>query len=112
MRVVVIEDNDDLSELIGQRIELEIPDVSVMRIGEDFKASVEWLDWDEVDVAVVDIMLPGISGREIMYWLHTEYPNVRVYGWSAIAEFQTDIVEHEIIFGKPDIEGLIGAIRG
>ena len=111
MRVVVIEDGPDLAFMLAQRLRLDDPDVEVVTITADFEHAVANHPWHDVDIAVVDIMLPRIDGRTIAYWLHTQHPNVRVLVWSALPQEQLLDIAADKVIVKQDIDGLVRAIR-
>ena len=113
MRVVIIEDGPDLAHMLAQRLCLDMRDqVEVVTITTDFEAAVANYNWHDVNVAVVDIMLPRIDGRTIAYWLHTQHPNVRVIIWTAMPVEQFHDVLADATIVKQDIDALIKAIRG
>ncbi len=74
MRVLVVEDERKLAQVLGSALQAEHYDVVVARTGEDgfFRANAEVFD-----LVVLDLMLPGRSGLEILQTLrqrHIETP--------------------------------------
>jgi DNA-binding response OmpR family regulator len=74
VRVLVVEDERKLSQVLAASLQAEHYDVVIARTGEDgfFRASAELFD-----LVVLDLMLPGRSGLEILQTLrqrHVETP--------------------------------------
>ena len=74
MRVLVVEDERKIAQVLAAALEAEHYDVVVARTGEDgfFRANAEIFD-----LVVLDLMLPGRSGLEILRTLrqrHIETP--------------------------------------
>src|SRR6266481_2471279 len=74
MRVLIVEDERKLAQVLSSALEAEHYDVVVARTGEDgfFRANAEVFD-----LVVLDLMLPGRSGLEILQALrqrHIETP--------------------------------------
>ncbi len=74
MRVLVVEDERKLAQVLGSALEAERYDVVLAATGEDgfFRANAE-----AFDLVVLDLMLPGRSGLEILQTLrqrHIETP--------------------------------------
>src|SRR5438046_9240881 len=74
MRVLIVEDEHKLAQVLSSALEAEHYDAIVARTGEDgfFRANAE-----AFDLVVLDLMLPGRSGFEILQTLrqrHIETP--------------------------------------
>lgn len=63
MRILVVEDEPKLNELIVNRLKLEHYTVDTCMDGLD---ALDYLRFGEYDVIILDIMLPGISGLEVL----------------------------------------------
>lgn len=61
--IVIIEDNETLA--LGLRTSLEVEGYRVECIT-DGEAGLKWLDQHEPDLVVLDLMLPGLSGFELL----------------------------------------------
>lgn len=84
MRVLVVEDERKLAQIVAGALEQEHYDVVVARTGEDgfFRANAEVFD-----LVVLDLMLPGRSGLEILQTLrqrHIETPVLIVTARDAV----------------------------
>jgi DNA-binding response OmpR family regulator len=62
MRILVVEDETRLAELIKRGLTHEGHAVDLAESGED---AIEWVDAASYDAIVLDIMLPGMSGLEV-----------------------------------------------
>lgn len=67
--VLVVDDDTDVLSLVSDI--LEIDDYNVLKAGSG-EAAVEALTLQPVDLIVLDIMLPGISGLEVLDYLRTK----------------------------------------
>jgi DNA-binding NarL/FixJ family response regulator len=84
-KVVVVDDHPMFRQGLVMSLRGE-PDLEV--VGEAGSASevLELLERVEVDVAVVDILMPGVSGITLASELHDRWPECRVLGLSVIDE--------------------------
>jgi DNA-binding response OmpR family regulator len=71
--VIVVEDDPDLAEVVRASLDDEFFDVTVARDGETALACIEA---EVFDVALVDLMLPGLDGYEVCARLHSSQPGV------------------------------------
>lgn len=63
MRILVVEDEPKLNELIAKRLQLEHYSVDACLDGRE---AIDYLSCAEYDAVVLDIMLPGASGFEVL----------------------------------------------
>ncbi len=70
-RILVVEDDDTLSEVVSRYLSREGYDVAVECTGESGLSKA--LDW-QPDLVVLDIMLPGIDGLEVCQRLRRSAP--------------------------------------
>lgn len=63
MRILVVEDQKDLNEIISRRLVSENYSVDACFNGDD---AVDYLDAAEYDAVILDIMLPGITGLGVL----------------------------------------------
>jgi len=61
IRLLVVDDNDHNLELVRKILSLEGYDVSLSDNG---KSAIEWLKMHEVDLILLDVMMPGLDGFE------------------------------------------------
>lgn len=69
MRILIVEDEPKLNELIVNRLKIEHYTVDTCMDGLD---ALDYLNCGEYDVIVLDIMLPGISGLEVLKTLREQ----------------------------------------
>ncbi len=62
-QILVVEDNQDLRELIIQMLVVEDYDILTAKDGEE---ALELISLHRFDLILLDIMLPGISGMEVL----------------------------------------------
>ena len=73
--VVVVDDDPALLFLIEDSLALKGFEVHAFASGEDAMASDAW---GGADAAVIDWMMPGVSGLEVVDWCRTAYPGVQL----------------------------------
>jgi adenylate cyclase len=62
-RILVVDDNEMNRDLLSRRLVKRGYQVSVV---EDGRAALEWLEGNPCDLVLLDIMMPGISGIEVL----------------------------------------------
>lgn len=62
-RILVVDDNEMNRDLLSRRLQKRGYRVSVV---EDGRAALEWLEGNPCDLVLLDIMMPGISGIEVL----------------------------------------------
>lgn len=89
-RIVIVEDEADMAELIAMRLKREHYDVTVCNDGQD---ALETILTDPPDLVLLDLMLPGLSGTEITTQLRANRKTARlpIIMLTALAE-ESDIV--------------------
>jgi two-component system invasion response regulator UvrY len=90
-RVVIADDHelvsDGLRRLVEQAPGFDV--VTVCRSGDDLLALLA--SGVEVDVCTVDLVMPGISGLELLRVLHSDWPDVRALVCSANASAEVAV---------------------
>lgn len=81
MRIVVVEDEPDISRLYRTLLEADGHTVSCITRAADALTGTGWAD---VDVAVVDLMMPEVSGEVVLRYLVEHQPHVRRIVGSAV----------------------------
>jgi len=89
VRVLVVEDERKLAQLLAAALEAEHYDVVVARTGEDgfFRANAEVFD-----LVVLDLMLPGMDGLEVCRRLRAQDPDLPVVMLTALGEESDRVV--------------------
>ncbi len=62
-QILVVEDNQDIRELVIQMLVFEDYDILTVKDGEE---ALELISLHRFDLILLDIMLPGISGMEVL----------------------------------------------
>ena len=115
-RVLVIDDNEDVRNLIQLALQAEGFDVSVASNGHD---GMSLLRKQVADVVVTDILMPEQDGIETIAELRRDFPDVKIIAISgALSATGFDYLQVPIQLGvarilrKPfDVQELVGAIR-
>ena len=76
LRVLVVEDNEMIMKLVGQMLADEA-DVVAQPAGADAASLMDEAIWRDVDGAIVDLLLPKMTGDELLDWLAEHAPHVR-----------------------------------
>lgn len=85
MRVLVVEDQHDLNEIIVRKLEREGYAVDACYDGKD---ALVYLDGAEYDVVLLDIMLPGLTGIGVLKDMRGRRNNTPVLLLSALGEVE------------------------
>lgn len=75
MRILVADDERDLNAVISRRLVLENFSVDSCYDGEE---AVDYLSFAEYDCVVLDIMMPKLSGLQVLEWIRSRKKNVPV----------------------------------
>lgn len=110
MRVAIVEDSPDVAEMLTAMLGLS--DVETVTFTDDFASLLSAEPWQGVDVALVDLMLPGIDGDEILAYLASHHPTVRRVVLSAVAHQRLglDQLAHAVVTKPVDTRSLLRAI--
>jgi DNA-binding NtrC family response regulator len=112
LHVAVIEDNDMITRLVTQMLDLD-PDVVVTSGGADVKKLMEEAFWRDIDVALVDLLLPGMTGDELLTWLAAHAPHVRRIAMSGSGALRLEQVTNaDVKLLKPfSLDAVLEAVR-
>lgn len=76
-RIMIVDDHVIVRQGIAQLVNRE-PDLDICCDAGDADSAIEVLKKNEVDLAIVDISLPGTSGIELVKMIHVERPELPV----------------------------------
>lgn len=79
----VVDDTADMATLLADYFQFTHPDVTVLATVDGFPRLLSPDPWEGVDIAVLDVMLPGITGVTIAGWLAHHLPHIRRVIWTA-----------------------------
>ncbi|MDR1315665.1 MAG: sigma-54 dependent transcriptional regulator [Spirochaetales bacterium] len=85
MKILIVDDEKNIRDSLGRLLELEGMDAGTAESGEKAR---ELIENQRFDLALVDLRLPGISGQELVEWIHTEGFLLPVIMISAHGEIQ------------------------
>ena len=74
-RILVVEDDHSIAELIQTVLESENHSVKLASSAENSK---KILDSDVIDLAIIDIILSGQGGMDLILELHAKFPNLAI----------------------------------
>lgn len=77
LRVMVVEDNDAMAQLLAGQIRQVLPVASVSTVGDGFEALVQ-AGKDLPDVILMDVNLPGMNGLAMIRSLRSQFPSARL----------------------------------
>lgn len=110
MRVLIVDDSADLREYLGVFLRTAGHTTIEVADGSD-------VDWSSpTEAAVVDLMMPGMSGLDVLRKMRDEWPDCRRVLWSAKSHGDrddTDGLAHRFVL-KDGVHTreLLEAIRG
>jgi DNA-binding NarL/FixJ family response regulator len=76
-RIMIVDDHVIVRQGIAQLVNRE-PDLDVRYEAGDADSALALLNTEQVDLAIVDISLPGTSGLELVKMMHTQKPNLPI----------------------------------
>ncbi|MFH2048559.1 MAG: response regulator, partial [bacterium] len=74
-KILLVDDEKDFVETLSERLRTRNLESSVVYDGEQ---ALEFVKKDAPDVMVLDLMMPGINGIEVLRKVKKEHPNVEV----------------------------------
>ncbi len=87
-KIMVVDDEDIVRELAASRIPWEEYGVAVVKTAANAMEALEYLEQNEVDLMLVDIRMPVMSGLELLKRVRTMNRNVDVVILSGFADFE------------------------
>jgi DNA-binding NarL/FixJ family response regulator len=76
-RIMIVDDHVIVRQGIAQLVNRE-PDLDVRYEAGDADSALALLNTEQVDLAIVDISLPGTSGLELVKMMHSQKPNLPI----------------------------------
>ena len=75
LRVLIVDDEAELVSALSERLGLRGVDAGGVTTGEEALALLGTREWD---VVLLDVMMPGLGGMEVIRRIKTDWPNVAV----------------------------------
>ena len=114
-KVVLFEDEPDVAYLTKMLLVLRGDLVLVAPQATHVEQFASLVDWETVEVAVVDLMMPNVTGAEVMRWLRGNHPRIRIVLVTASVVTIDPELERlaDRVLRKPFlIDELYGAVHG
>ena len=97
MRILVADDEPSIQQFLAALLELE--DVEIVGYAADGHEVLAQMEATRPDVVVLDLMMPGMSGLDVLPLLRERHPGVRVVAVSAMPEHTA---EHDALAAGAD----------
>lgn len=114
LKVLLVDDEEEFASAVAERLSLREMVTTTASSGEE---ALYFIETDPPDVVVLDVMLPGASGNELLKLIKQEYPQIQVILLTG-AEVSTSERLQSMRFGAFDylmkplsIEDLVGKLR-
>ncbi len=112
-KILVVEDNEDIAHFLVEKLKKENYSTQLLNNGLEV---VEYLLKKEFipDAVILDLMLPGRSGYELLNTIKSVCPDVKIFIFSAHREYEGRIPDEsaEGFFCKTDgINKLVNALK-
>lgn len=83
MRVLVVDDDPDYRSMLRMQLEIR-HDLEVVGEAGDGSEGLEFLERIMPDALVLDLMMPGMDGYEMIVHLHDRHPELPVVAYTAV----------------------------
>jgi DNA-binding response OmpR family regulator len=115
-RVLIVDDEVPILKLVTRILSTDKYDISAAESGEEAAQMVAHPEYPGLDLLVTDLMMPGMSGRQLGEIVRSKYPNARVLYVTGFADvlFQgvQELGDGESFIEKPfGPDGLLEATR-
>ena len=88
MNILIIDDEEVLQDVLGALVRKDGHKPFVARTGEQ---GLELLRQEEIDLVLLDLMLPGMSGQEVLQQIRRTYPDLVVVVITAYSSIESAI---------------------
>ncbi len=88
MRILFLEDEPTIQEVLTEYMKMQVYDVTCV---EDGEAALRFLAKERFDMAVLDIMVPKVSGLEVLAWIKANRPDMAVIMLTALDDEKTQL---------------------
>ena len=72
-RVLIVEDNPEIRQMVGRLLERDGFDVTTVHDGAE---AIETISQQSYDAILLDLMMPTVSGFDVIEWISENRPNV------------------------------------
>lgn len=112
-KVLLVDDDEDLMEIVSERLKNRGMNVATTSNAEE---ALLWMDRKHYDAIVLDFLMPGMDGFEIIHTIRKQQPDIRIL--LVTGQMLADDARKAIRMGadgvleKPaDLEVLVKSIR-
>lgn len=114
--VLIVEDQREAARLLRASLEEIAGDILTVREVPSGEEALLELSLRPADVLIVDLGLPGLSGRELISKVHHTHPHTRflvLTGWDEASARRAvrQLPVHEVLFKPANIADVVAAIR-
>jgi DNA-binding NtrC family response regulator len=111
--VLVVEDSLELARLVELTFRpLGIETISVTS-NFDLKTLTLAIDWERVDVAIIDQFLGDVDGKELLAWIAAVHPRIRRILFTGDSQVdEREVNAHQILIKPVNLWTLEEAVRG
>ncbi|MDE7432518.1 MAG: response regulator transcription factor [Lachnospiraceae bacterium] len=88
MKVLFLEDEPTIQEVLTEYMKIQNYEVRTVQDGND---AIYLLKTEHFDIAVLDIMVPGVSGLEVLAYIKENYPEIATIMLSALEDENTQL---------------------
>ncbi len=113
IKVLLVDDEKEFVEVLAERLEVRGFDVETALSGED---ALKWIHKSEFDVVLLDVMIPGDNGIEILKEIKHTKPLIHVIMLSGHAKIDTavrgiELGAYDYLLKPLEIEPLVEKIK-
>ena len=88
MKILFLEDEPTIQEVLSEYMKMQQYEVTCVSDGEE---AIEALKKEAFDMAVLDIMVPKVSGLEVLSFIHQEMKNMATIMLTALEDEKTQV---------------------
>lgn len=106
-RIVIVEDEEDIAYMEAEILGRD----RVTTITEGFN-NLHTFDWQHYDVAIIDLMLPGLHGTDILRYLQEEHPTIKrvVVSAAPVSIMRDALTLADVVLSKPFLPQQLRAV--
>lgn len=110
VRVIVVDDEEDMADTIAQSLEIE--GIEVVAKGYDGEEAFQLYDKYKPDVILLDMKMPNYDGAYAVEKITSKYPDAKIIVVTAYMKYVFPVNKVKAIFSKPyDTDELIARIN-
>lgn len=88
MKILFLEDDNTIQEVLTEYMKIQNYEVTTVQDGND---AVSLIKKEHYDMAVLDIMVPGVSGLEVLAYIKENHPEIATIMLSALEDEKTQL---------------------